>query len=88
MTGLKQLIGAAGNLIDYSLGLLVAIALLVFFWGLMKYILNLSSGEAKVEEGKNIMKWGLIALFVMVSVWGIIAFFQRALGVELNVISG
>ena len=44
----------------------------------------MNSGEGKAEEGKNIMKWGLIALFVMISVWGIIGFFQRALGIELN----
>ena len=84
MTSLKQLIGAAGKLIDYSLGLLIAVALLVFLWGLMKFILRIGGAEGKVEEGKNLMKWGLISLFVMVSVWGIVGFFQRALGIELN----
>lgn len=77
MKNFQDLIKASGSLVNYSIGLLVAIGLLIFLWGLSRFIMNLGS-ESKVEEGKNIMKWGLISLFVMVSVWGIIGFFQRS----------
>jgi hypothetical protein len=33
---------------------------------------------------KNLMIWGLVSLFVMVSVWGIVRLAQDALGVNPN----
>ena len=51
---------------------LIAAALVVFFWGLVKYIL---SGKSK--GAKDIMIAGLLGLFVMVSVWGIIRIAQN-----------
>ena len=79
LTGIKGLITAVRGLINPLIGVLVGAALLVFFWGLARFIFRLGGDEKAVEEGKRIMKWGLIALFVMVSVRGIIGFFQDAL---------
>ena len=80
LSGLGELITATGGLINPLIAVLVGVALLVFFWGLVKFVFRLGGdGEKAVEEGKRVMKWGLIALFVMVSVWGIIEFFQDAL---------
>lgn len=59
------------NLIDQALIVVVALALLFFLWGLMKFILN-ADNEEKRKEGKSVMIWGIIALFVMISVWGIV----------------
>jgi len=59
----------------------VGIALLAFFWGLAKFIFN-SGNEEKKSEGKNIMIWGVIALFVMVSVWGIVGAIGDTLDIE------
>ncbi|MDB5254243.1 MAG: protein of unknown function with transrane region [Parcubacteria group bacterium] len=60
------------------------LALLTFLWGLTKFIMK--AGDAgEHEEGKNLMIWGLIALFVMFSVFGIIKFAQRDIGISNNV---
>lgn len=67
------------------IGIVGAIALLVFFWGLAKFIFRVGGDEKAVDEGKTLMKWGLAALFVMFSVWGLIAFFQGELGLEKTV---
>lgn len=83
-----ELIRAVGSLIDRLIGIVVAIALFAFFWGLAKFIFRVGGDEKAVEEGKRIMKWGLIALFVMVSVWGIVIFMQRALGLPMTIPSG
>jgi len=56
--------------------LVFTLALLCFFWGVVKYIWAEGSGK---DEGKKIMIWGIIALFVMSSVWGIVAFIQSNL---------
>ena len=79
LTGVKGLIQAVGGLINPLIAILVGLALLAFFWGLLKFIFKIGGDEKAEESGKVIMKWGLIAMFVMLSVMGIINFFERAL---------
>ncbi len=55
--------------------LFIAVAFLVFFWGIAKFILH-SGDEKAVEQGKRLMVWGVISLFVMVAIVGIISFLQ------------
>lgn len=51
---------------------LFAIAFIVFLWGAFDvFILGATSEETK-EKGKNLMLWGLIGFFVMVSIWGLV----------------
>jgi hypothetical protein len=51
---------------------LFAVAFIVFLWGAFTtFILGASEGEAK-EKGKNLMLYGLIGFFVMVSIWGLV----------------
>jgi len=78
MTDIKDLIRAVGSLIDPLIAIAASLALLTFFWGLFKFIFAQGSETSKLEA-KQIMGWGLIALFVMVSVWGIIRFMQSAI---------
>jgi len=83
--GTKGLISSIGEMVQYLTILAAALALLAFFWGLAKFIFRVGGDEKAVEEGKTIMKWGLIALFVMVSVWGIVGFMQSELGLPNTV---
>ncbi len=51
---------------------LFAVAFIVFVWGAFDtFILGANSEDVK-EKGKNLMLWGLIGFFVMVSVWGLV----------------
>lgn len=58
-----------------------ALALLLFFYGLAKFILNSGSSDAK-EEGRNLMVWGVTAFFVMASLGGFVLFLQNTLNVD------
>ena len=77
---LRQLIAAVGGIVAALVPILITLALVVFFFGLVKYLWG-SNGEQDHKQGRSLMIWGLIALFVMVSVWGII----RLVGSALNV---
>jgi uncharacterized membrane protein YjfL (UPF0719 family) len=70
-----------GRLVDLALPIVVALALLGFFWGLVKFIFAQGNEESKAD-GKKIMIWGIIALFVMVSVWGLVRFIGSAFNIE------
>ncbi len=53
--------------------IMFALAFIVFFWGLSKFILH-SDNAADIKKGKNYMFWGIIALFVLLSFRAIISF--------------
>lgn len=61
------------------IGLFITLAIVVFFWGLIKYLWNMSTEDA--HESLKLMFWGLISIFVMVSIWGIIRLLQSTLQV-------
>ncbi len=53
--------------------ILISLAFLIFFWGVAKFILN-SDSKPEIEKGKSYMFWGLIAIFVLVSLRVIIGY--------------
>lgn len=81
LSNIRTLIGAVGSIINMLIPLLVGVAILAFFWGLIKYI---NSGGKSHEQGRNIMIAGLVSFFVMVSLYGIINFAGSALGINQN----
>ena len=79
-SNLKELVDIFLDLIRTALPVIAGLALLVFIWGLVKFIFRVSGDEKAVEEGKNLMKWGLIAFFVLISFMAILAFVYRDIG--------
>jgi len=68
------------TLIDTKLvPLVVALTLLVFIWGVFKFI-NKADEEKAREEGRKFMFWGVIGFFVMVSIWGLLKFLEGTFG--------
>jgi len=63
--------------------LIFALAFLFFLWNIFRFVQ--SSDKTNKEEAKTRMVWGLIALFVMLSVWGIIAILSKTLGITPSV---
>lgn len=51
---------------------LFAVAFIVFLWGAFSAFILGANDEDKKGQGKNLMLWGLIGFFVMVSVWGLV----------------
>lgn len=80
LNNLSTLATQIGELVDLLLPIAVTLAVLFFFWGLAEFILA-SGEESAKEEGRRKMIWGVVALFVIVSIWGIIAFLGNLLGI-------
>lgn len=62
--------------------LLFAVALIVFFWGLVEFIFKAGSDEGR-ETGRRNMMWGIVGMFIMVAVYGIIKLILGTFGVPL-----
>ena len=74
--GFKGLVTQIVDLINFAIPVLIGFALLFFFIGVIRYIYK--AGTNKHHELEAIW-WGLIALFVLVSLWGIIRLFTGVL---------
>lgn len=57
-----------------------SLALLAFFWGLAKYIFR--AGQEDADQGKDIMIAGVIALFLIAAVGGIVQLLASTIGIE------
>jgi hypothetical protein len=71
---------SASNLIDRfvayiinpAIMLIFAAGFFMFMWGLVVFMANVEN-ESKRKEGKAHMLWGIAGMFIMVSVYGILA---------------
>ena len=68
---LNQALNVFGGLINQAAKLVLALAILYFVWGMAKFVMNADSDDGR-KAGKQIMLWGIVAIFVAVSIWGII----------------
>ena|SRR3989344_1445452 len=66
------------EIIDTATITLIVFALVVYFWGMAVNIPHFG-GEKGGEKQKAFFFWGLLVLFVMVSIWGIIQLLQNTL---------
>lgn len=77
--GVKDWAQGAKDIVDILIPMAFMLALAIFFYGIAKYIWSEGQGKA---EGKSIMTYGVIAMFVMASIWGIVYFMQKELGIS------
>lgn len=80
-----NLISGVGGLVRLLPPILLGIAVVVFFYFLIRYLIG---GKVDAtEKGKNLksMMFSLGAIFIMVTLWGIIAFFGDFIGINSNV---
>ena len=80
LTNIESIVESLSGIIALLIPIAAALALLYFFWGLARFILAAGDPEARAQ-GRQIMIWGVVALFIIASVWGIIQFLGEALDV-------
>ncbi|MDP2641870.1 MAG: hypothetical protein Q8P21_01075 [bacterium] len=57
------------------------IAFLVFFWGIFQFISS-QTADAKRDEGKRKIFWGLFGMFIMISAYGLIRLILGTFGIS------
>lgn len=63
------------------IGLLFAVATAFFLYGVVQFLMNADNQE-KQDKGKSFMVWGIVALAVMFSVWGLVGVLQNTFDVK------
>jgi uncharacterized membrane protein YidH (DUF202 family) len=68
-------------IINPLIGLLFALAMVYFIYGLARYLLSPDNEEIR-KTSKSHMLWGIVGMFIMVSVFGIMNLIMNTLGVS------
>lgn len=56
----------------------IALEIILFIAGIIIYVAN-GDNDTKRKEGSQFMLWGLLAIFVTLSVWGLVAIIRNTL---------
>jgi hypothetical protein len=79
---IQDLLGYVTCIIGKSIiPLIFALATAMFIWGVVQYVIN-DQEEAKKARGRQFMIWGIIALAVMFSIWGLVGILGNTFGVD------
>lgn len=77
-TTLESFVGTLNGMVNRIVPVLATLAIVFFFYGLVRYIYDAGNSKGH-ERGRQAMLWGLVSMFIIFSLWGIIQFFQMAI---------
>lgn len=61
---------------------LMAVAFIVFLYGIYKYFIYGAENETEKAEGRWFAFWGIVGFVIIVSLWGLVNLFQNVLGLS------
>jgi hypothetical protein len=59
---------------------LMAVAFIVFLWGVYRYFILGADSETERATGKQFVLWGIIGFVIILTVWGLVALVGSTLG--------
>lgn len=68
--GLFDILDTIASILNILVPILIALGVVYFIWGVIQYIT--AKDEEKKKEARSVMISGIIGLFVIVAIWGII----------------
>lgn len=71
ITTIQGMVVAIGSIINLVFPALVAIGVFMVAWGIFVFIVNAGEPEERKKGSARIL-WGVIGVFLMLSVWGLI----------------
>ncbi len=77
---IRLMLVTLGTYVHSIIRIVFGLAIIYFFWGMSQFILHAGYDKTR-EDGKQRMIWGVIALFVMISIYGIIAWIGVIFGI-------
>ncbi|MDQ5912328.1 MAG: hypothetical protein QG568_543 [Patescibacteria group bacterium] len=79
--GILGLLAQANDLINRLIPFIIALTVLIFLWGIFRFVMAGGDGEQR-KEAQGYIIWGVVALFVMVSIWGLVNILVRSVNLD------
>ncbi|MBI2610197.1 hypothetical protein HYW53_03400 [Candidatus Giovannonibacteria bacterium] len=76
----ESIITRIDRILQQVIPILLIIGTIVFLWGIIVFI-TAGASEEKKSYGKYLIIYGLVGLFVMVAIWGIVGVLVNTFGV-------
>jgi len=76
--GVGGLFSLAGTFLNRAVPLIISLAVVYFIFQVFRYAV--AGNEEDKAKAKTHMIWGIVGIFVMVSVWGLVAILQSTFG--------
>lgn len=80
----SEVVEIISGLFDLATPFLGAVALFLFFWGLAKFMRG-GGDEDAVKDGKKLMLWGVLGMFMIVSVWAVVRMLVLSFGFNIGI---
>lgn len=77
LTDINSVAQKATNIGNLVIGLLISFAILYIIYYVVRYLILSSDAEGRKEAGKGIL-FGIIGLFVILSIWGLVAILRNS----------
>lgn len=71
---------------DAVIPLIFAVAVAMFIWGVVNFFIINADEEGKRAQGRQFMIWGVVALAVMLSIWGLVGILGATFGINGSVL--
>ncbi|MFA6338728.1 MAG: hypothetical protein WCW87_01575 [Candidatus Paceibacterota bacterium] len=78
VTDFRGLTDLIQSMLEMVVPIIIGTAVLFFLYGIFKSMT--ATGEDAKSEGRTLMLYGIVALFVMVSVWGLVRLLTDTFG--------
>ncbi|HEY4714975.1 MAG TPA: hypothetical protein VIH31_00505 [Candidatus Paceibacterota bacterium] len=78
-TQITGILAIVQNILNILIPILITLGIVYFIYGVIGYVT--AKDEEKRTEARGTMIYGIIGLFVIVSIWGLIKFLGTATGV-------
>jgi len=78
---IQYVLSRASNIVSYITPFLMALAIAVFVYGVVKFITAAGDTE-KIKEAKDYIIYGILGLFVLVAFWGLVAILVHTFGLD------
>lgn len=79
-TTIGSIISDISEIISFLIPIAITAGVLYFIWGVIKYIT--AKDEEKQTEARSTMISGIIGLFVIISVWGLVRVIQNTFNID------
>jgi hypothetical protein len=80
VTNAGTLFDTVSKILNSVIVILISLAVVWLIYGVFKYMI--AGDEEEKKKGKSIVIYGVIALFVMISVWGLVRILVNTFGLE------
>ncbi|MFA6408264.1 MAG: hypothetical protein WCW36_02200 [Candidatus Paceibacterota bacterium] len=69
---------------SYIVPSLMAVAFIVFLWGVYKYFIFNGDSDTERAKGRDFVLWGVIGFVIITSVWGLVNMVSDTLGLTAS----